>query len=261
MFGQEYELNLLDLRLEYLNEYVDYFVLVEATFTQTGIEKELYFEKNKNQFEKYLHKIIHIKLTDPVEKFYERDKRSWKNENYQRNQISQGLDLIGVFPDDVIIISDLDEIPNKQAIDFYIQQNVPGLANTVQDLFFYFLNLKSEITWNGSQFIRGRNYLEGMTPQDVRNLRKRKNKLKIHGGWHFSYTGGVNAVLTKINSLADGYHHKDYNDLESIQNLIDRQQFQQKNLNLHKIDIFKELYPETFRNRYFELLEKNLIKE
>jgi len=257
MFGQEYELNLLDLRLEYLDPIVDYFVLVEARFTQMGDQKDLFFEKNKTKFEKYSNKIVHVVVDDPIGS-------PWENENYQRNQILQGLKKLAISSDDVIIISDLDEIPNKNAIHYYIDNNIHGLANTAQDCYFYFLNFKSHLAWNGSQFIRGQQYIDGMPPQEVRNNRKKKGGImNTHGGWHFSYMGGSQAVITKINSMVEGYAHKNHSTEEDIINFMNAQTYKQSGiiLDLKKVNIFEIEFPDTFKNKYQELIDKGLIKD
>jgi hypothetical protein len=120
MFGLEYELDLLEIRLEYLDPIVDHFVLVEARFTQLGNKKELYFEKNKQRFSKYLHKIVHVIVDSPISTMY----GSWDNEHYQRNNIRVGLDRLDLNRNDIVMISDLDEIPNHEAIKFYHNNNV-----------------------------------------------------------------------------------------------------------------------------------------
>ncbi len=103
------ELDLLEIRLNELNEAVDYFVIVEATKTQTGITKPLYFNDNKERYISFHKKIIHIIVNDmPNIKL----NNSWVLENYQRNQIMRGL--TNCKNNDIIFISDLDEIPNKK---------------------------------------------------------------------------------------------------------------------------------------------------
>lgn len=261
MFGQEYELELLDLRLQYLNSVVDFFVLVESSFTHTGNQKELFFQNNKKRFENYSSKIIHIIIEKTVGK-------PWDNENYQRNQILEGLNQLNINNEDVIMISDLDEIPNKKFINYYIDNKLTSIANSSQDSYFYYLNWQSNQKWNGTQLTRGKHYLEGAVPQDIRNNRKNKKFiLDVHGGWHFSYTGGSQAILTKFNSTADGKTHRGHNDLESIEKLLQQQVYKQLNkgidlvLSLKKIDINSTEFPDTFLENFHLLVEKELIRE
>lgn len=129
------ELDLLELRLNELNEVVDYFVLVEATNTHTGKEKPLYYWENKDRFLPFSSKIIHVVVDDlPAEAsklrlFLDRiyhltlDKGSinlafkreaWNREMFQRNAILRGVLSVSPRDSDIVIISDVDEIPSKE---------------------------------------------------------------------------------------------------------------------------------------------------
>ena len=63
------ELDMLEIRLNVLNDYVDYFVIVESTETFSGVPKPLYYELNKNRFSEFHHKIIHHIVTDTPKSF------------------------------------------------------------------------------------------------------------------------------------------------------------------------------------------------
>ena len=127
-FYNEYEL--LELRLETLYSVVDYFVICELDVKQNGEKKTYYFEKEKDRFKKYSDKIIHLKESDaPTLKGKQIKKTSddtmdgdWSIENYQRNCIIHGL--MNCRPDDLIMISDLDEIPNPKIIENLWEQKV-----------------------------------------------------------------------------------------------------------------------------------------
>lgn len=130
------ELDLLEIRLNELNDVVDYFVLVESTKTHTGKEKPLYFEENKERFRLFSDKIIHVVVDDMptkvssawklLEKIYYisiQDKGSqkiagkreaWNREAWQRNAIIRGLLKSNPSEDDIVIVSDVDEIPSKE---------------------------------------------------------------------------------------------------------------------------------------------------
>ena len=103
------ETDLLEIRLNILNDYVDYFVIVESEETFTGIKKKLVFDiKN---YEKFKEKIIY----GVIKKFPQDFKSAWQNESFQRNYILHLLD--SATSEDFIIISDLDEIPNLENIN------------------------------------------------------------------------------------------------------------------------------------------------
>ena len=103
------EFELLKMRFEELNDSVDYFVLVECTETHRGDPKNLYFSDNKHLFEKYLPKIIHVVVNERHPEM-----GLWEREHFQRNCILRGLQ--GCDPSDIIMISDVDEIPRPAAI-------------------------------------------------------------------------------------------------------------------------------------------------
>ncbi|MBS0655963.1 MAG: hypothetical protein JSR46_09315, partial [Verrucomicrobia bacterium] len=103
------EIELLKMRLEELDSAVDYFVLVESIETQRGDLKPLYFNDNKHLFEKYLPKIIHIIVDERHPEM-----GLWEREGYQRECLKRGL--TGCDPYDIIILSDLDELPRTSSI-------------------------------------------------------------------------------------------------------------------------------------------------
>src|SRR5689334_5945992 len=106
------ELELLDIRLNILNEVVDKFVLVEATQTHQYKPKPLYYSDNKERFKAFHDKIIHLIVDELPPNPTNGPRNSWDMERFQRNCIARGLN--DCKPDDVIIISDLDEIPDPK---------------------------------------------------------------------------------------------------------------------------------------------------
>ena len=108
------ELDLLEIRLNVLNDVVDRFVLVEATKTHSGKDKPLYFNDNKERYKAFQHKVIHVIVDD-----YPPFVTAWTYENHQRNAILRGLTQAN--PDDAIMISDLDEIPRPDLVCTHAQ--------------------------------------------------------------------------------------------------------------------------------------------
>ena len=135
---------LLDLRLNLLNEYVDYFVIVEGNKTWQNNSKKLQFSLNKhNQFKD---KIIYI----PVEDMPGGD-NPYLRENFQRNAISRGL--VDANNEDIIIISDLDEIPNPSTFKHFKKKMKYAVFKQMH--FYYKLNLHSQINpyWYAVEFV------------------------------------------------------------------------------------------------------------
>lgn len=236
MFGLEYELDLLEIRLEYLSPIVDKFILVEAEFTQLGYEKPLFFDKNKNRFKKYLDKIIHIKLDKPIcvgRAAIENNKIfGWENENYQRNQIARAIDANA---NDLIILSDLDEIPSIESILYYINCGHVFPVSLEQEMFYYYLNTKVDYTWKGSQLVHC-SFYKNNTPQDLRAKRKKLPYIN-NGGWHFSYIGGASAVLNKINSVCETLAHVNYKNTDTIKNYMEANTVHFNNQKLKLVDV------------------------
>lgn len=109
------ELDVLEIRLNTLNAIVDKFILVEAPWTHTGKPKPLYFHENRQRFAAFLDKIVHIIASAPPISATATDRENaWIRENWQRNEIIRGLG--NAKPEDILIIADLDEIPDPKNI-------------------------------------------------------------------------------------------------------------------------------------------------
>ena len=125
---------ILDLRLNTLDQYVDKFVIVESKFNHSGREKNK-FNFDKNKFEKFSNKIEYLK----IDKFPS-NLSNWGRENFQRNYISNAF--LNFDTSDYVIISDVDEIPNLENINFNEIKNKIILFN--QKMFYYKFNLMLE---------------------------------------------------------------------------------------------------------------------
>ena len=215
---------LLNLRLNILNNYVDYFVIVEGNKTWQNNSKKLRFDINK--FNKFKKKIIYIPITNMPD-----GDNPWARENFQRNCISRGL--VNADEDDLIIISDLDEIPNMEQIGKFN----PNMRYAVfkQKHFYYKINLQSQKNpfWYGSK-ICVKKYLK--SPQWLRNLKFKKrpfwridkhrlNNILEFGGWHFCNLKSAEELLYKYKNLCET------NDPHVFKEKID-----EKYLNLNEIE-------------------------
>jgi beta-1,4-mannosyl-glycoprotein beta-1,4-N-acetylglucosaminyltransferase len=209
------ELDLLEIRLNTLAGVVDKFVLVEATETFSGNPKPLYFQDNMHRYEEFLKKIIYVPIED-----LPKTNNFWAREGSQRNSIALGL--IDAQPNDIILISDVDEIPRPESLQYIASS---GVTIFVQDYYMYYLNMRSpdEALWFlGTRAIHRRDFVDA---QDARNWgafrQPLKNKYCIyHGGWHFSYLGGPKAVQYKLESTSEsqlpGGIVSDYDNIDSI---------------------------------------------
>ena len=193
---------LLDLRLNILNDFVDFFVIVEGNKTWQNNPKEFRFELNN--FAKFKEKIIYIKVEDLPD-----GDNPYLRENFQRNCISRGINNSS--EDDLIMISDLDEIPNPQSISGF-NKNM-RYAVFKQKHFYYKMNFQSQINpfWYGSR-ICVKKFLK--SPQWLRNLKFKKrpfwriDKLRLNniiedGGWHFCNLKTPTELLYKYQNLCE----------------------------------------------------------
>jgi beta-1,4-mannosyl-glycoprotein beta-1,4-N-acetylglucosaminyltransferase len=194
------ELEVLEIRLDVMSDFVDYFVLVEDTHTHSAMPKELIFNENKHRFD--TSKIIHVIVEDSP-----RDSDAWVNENYQRNCIARGL--VNADPDDVIIISDVDEIPNPRVLCENLDElERSEVFSLKQKTFYYYVNCLQEQIWC-SPVVTKLKYIN--TPQETR--RRRWENLvgeDGEGGWHYGYIGGRDRIKQKIESFA----HQEFNNDE-----------------------------------------------
>jgi len=225
----------LDLRLNILYDLVDKFVVAEATKDHTGKDKKLNF--NIKNFSKFKDKIIYIIVDDmPVNiKSY---KKNWPvhhlRDQHQRNALSRGFK--DCEDDDVIMISDIDEIPNPQKIkEFKIAKKYACFMQLNFQSKINLLNI-TEKYWMGTKIIQKKNL---KSPQWLRNIKTAKPpfwkfykptqpQLIYEGGWHFSFLKEPEGIANKIRS----YSHSEYNKFE----FTDKQKIEERIKN--KIDIF-----------------------
>jgi len=206
------ELELLEIRLNELDDTVDKFVIVEATRMHSNKSKPLYFQENKHLYKNFSEKIIHI-IVDGYPDYED----AWTYENHQRNQIKRALGDCN--PDDVIIISDADEIPRPQAI---LEANkVPGIKVLEQTLFYYYLNMISvkKPTWlGGSRVLYAKDFIK--TASEIRYT---DGTVIPNGGWHFSYLGGSEKIKGKIEAFAhQEYNKPHYKDIHRLKKAIEK---------------------------------------
>jgi len=205
------EFDLLDYRLNILDKHVDYFILVESTHTFVGKEKPLLYNENKELFKKFNHKIIHIIVDDFPHKFpninFEKEEQ-WVNENFQRNCISRGLDKINLNDEDIITITDLDEIPNPKLLN-EIKENKVNIDTAIIEMDFYYYNLNSKMDhqWHYSKITSYKNYIKlGLSLEQIRQ--NMSFEVIKNAGWHLSYFMDENLIKNKIINFA----HQEYNN-------------------------------------------------
>jgi beta-1,4-mannosyl-glycoprotein beta-1,4-N-acetylglucosaminyltransferase len=219
------ELKILKFRLEYLYDHVDYFILVEGTLSHAGKPKELFYQNNKDQFEKYKNKIIHVIVSDM--KTVEEAPDAWVRENYQRNCIDKGIKELNLNDNDIIHISDADEIPDKKIlIHFrYNELNNNSRIQLLQDSYWYNLNCRGKKKWDSARIVNYHTYINvfNRISQDIRlKYLQTINTYHIEkGGWHFTWQGDIKFLINKLENFAHQEYNKDiYKNEETINDLI-----------------------------------------
>lgn len=199
-------LELLELRLMTLDRVVDRFVIVEMGRTHMNAPKPLHFDNNRHLFEKYLPKIIHI----AVESLPFKDERQMEVDN--RNLMAQGYAEAG--PDDYIIISDEDEIPNPDGILEGIAKGHQCFAMR-QRLFYYYVNCLAAQAWDGCMVYKKKLI---PSPQWIRDRRGQGETTILNGGWHYSFLGTPEMIMSKLSHFSEQQvNTPDVNNRENIE--------------------------------------------
>lgn len=225
------ELDLLDYRLNILNDVIDYFIIVESLYTFTGNKKELYYNSNKDKFINFNHKIINIITDMPyIQPTIDINKNEqWFNETYQRNCIKFGIDELNLDDNDIIIISDLDEIPDPNTLLLIKKNNIYfKFANLQQDLYYYNLNCKHNNKWEKSKILSYETYKKlkdnNILCDDIRLLDG--PSIVIKGGWHLSTFGNINFILNKIKNFShQELNNEKYTDQDYLKYCIENNIF------------------------------------
>ena len=199
MFYNEFDV--LELRLETLDKYVDRFVLVEAELNHVGTSKELFFQNNRDRYAKWLHKITHIIVTADESP---KDENPWSREKYQRECILRGVQDV---PDgSIIMVSDVDEIPDLRIIPY---EKLPHVLNSVHMWMFEysFDYLFTGEPWFGT-VITTAELFKRAGPNALRDGRWKFPCIQ-YAGWHLSSFGNAEHVCNKMHTFAhakDGHH-------------------------------------------------------
>lgn len=201
------ELDVLELRLEELNDYVDYFIIIESEKTHSGNKKTLHYQSNIDRYKKFENKIIYVVIEELPNKLPDHIKDvdlNWYRENFQRNQIKTALMQIDISDKDIILISDIDEIPDLSKVN--LQKFIPydDFITCNQRWFNWSFDWEfDDKFWPGTQVTRW-SYLKNTTPQNIRNQRYDESKITIKEawGWHLSWFGDDEIILNKLSSFA-----------------------------------------------------------
>ena len=220
------ELDLLELKLETLNNLVDYFVISESVYTHSGKLKPLYYSQNKDRFKKFEKKIIHQIVTDTPKDYINMERYAkgikdpfynlvidrveagdWWNhhiESYGRDTFEKESlirPLTKALECDIILLSDLDEIVRPESLEQIIDCfNEDEIYHFQHDMFYYYLNLQKDEPWRGTIAVSFKTFLQ----KSFCEMRTHKTgKFVSDGGWHFTYQNGADAIIKKLESFGE----------------------------------------------------------
>jgi len=249
------EFDVLDIRLHELDEVVDRFVLIEGTHTFSGRPKPLHFAENRHRAGAFSDRIIHI-VVDDLETLSD----PWEREHHQRNSILRGLTECS--PNDVVLISDVDEIPASEKIAQHADYE--GVTVFFPRLYYYFLNCQANTTYGGTCMLPYRLLNEhALSPQDVRlgHIGELPYQVEKDCGWHFSYCGSAKSIHEKIAA----YSHQEYNfpQYTNLRHILDcmaagRDLFNRSDINFQFVPL-NDSYPRyvlDHRSRFADLIHE-----
>ncbi|MBE5875476.1 MAG: glycosyltransferase [Lachnospiraceae bacterium] len=229
------ELDILKIRLHVMSPVVDKFVISEATETFSGMKKPLYYEENKELFAEFADKIIHVVVDDtPQGDTHDRD-------TFQKNAVTRGLKECT--DEDIIIFSDLDEIPNPEKIKEILNDfKEDKIYHFAQRLFYCYLNME-EVSgnllsyagefegverkkWIGSKMCSYKLLREqGLLLGELRFPERKEIGIRVEdGGWHFGYMGGHGEkdIRKRVKDKVVSAAHQEYNSKRVLSQVTDQ---------------------------------------
>jgi len=219
------ELDILEIRLNELYDIVDYFIIHESRKTHSGKEKELVYEKNKDRFKKFWPKIIYRVIEDTPDNFlnleknddfdelhnlvidrvnnaywFPKDVPSYGRDTFEKESLIRSLGYCQ--PQDIIILSDCDEIPRANAVKQIIEDYDDDEIFHLEEKFFWYSAdiQKTDEIWYGSIITSFKRFKENSFCE-MRTYKK--GNFINNAGWHLSYMNGIDAIKTKIESFGE----------------------------------------------------------
>ena len=213
------EEKILDFRLNYYKDVVDYFVIVEATKTFSGVDKPLYFESIKHKYS-HIENIIYVVVRDMPDHItitFDNTQQipqsvNWQREYYQRNYIKEALKQVpNISHEDWIVIADVDEFPNRDKLttvrlsnDYFSSPDKIGYTLEF-DMYYYNITSKLDNKWYKCKLLR----YHVVKTNDLNVVRDATYyPLLIEFGWHFSYFFSPEMIKNKIQAFS----HQEYNE-------------------------------------------------
>ncbi|CAM8985087.1 unnamed protein product [Rhodiola kirilowii] len=172
------EVEMLTIRWQEMSAYVDEFVLLESNSTFTGLPKPLIFESNKKKFEFVKSRLTYGKIGGRFRK----GENPFVEEAYQRVALDQLLRVAGIKDDDLLIMSDVDEIPSSHTINLlrWCDDIPPILHLQLRNYLYSFEFYQDDTSWRASihRYVKGKTRYAHYRQSDL---------LLADSGWHCSF--------------------------------------------------------------------------
>jgi len=196
------ELDILELRMNYMYDHVDKFVVAESSLTHSNLSKPLFLKNNLSRFERFKDKIIYLEVPPIMQT------DSWEGEFFQRNYLKTAL--LECEDNDLIIIADIDELVDIEQLQQTGKLDGPCLVET--PMYYYFINLKTGINWVRTlvtpyKYLRSFDIGDRLKYTNLDPVVLRSNDKPL--GWHLSYMFGwdTSLYISKLRSFS----HQEFN--------------------------------------------------
>ena len=245
------ELDLLELRLTECYDHVDYFVIAEANKTFVGNDKRFILEDNWDRYKAFHDKIIYIKVEDMPA-----GNDVWAREHHQRDALIRGI--TNAKDDDVIILTDCDEVLRPRTLDVLRHDNQHRLWICRHPMFYFkfnYLVVKPLSYWvnpmailkqdfNGFQNLR--NQMVGWAYNHSWDYNSGHVRTIQHSGWHFTYLGDTKNTETKLLNYSHTNDQKWVGTID-VEELISKKISWDTNLQYEHIAL-DDYFPKTVMN-------------
>ena len=230
------ELQMLRFRLEELRGVVDCFVLVEGRETFTKNPKSLHFRDNREEFDRLGLRIESLEIPNCI------DRSAWQTEAWQRNHIANALERLNPEPSDIVIISDVDEIPDPDTVSRIRDSGISAVHCLEQDMYYYNLECRLGEAWRKAKIMPFSALAPSGGPETVRMA---PAPVIQRGGWHLSYFGGPDFISNKIDSFShQEYNNERFNNREHIETRMreGKDIFGRSDVSIYRVPIVENCY-------------------
>jgi hypothetical protein len=199
------ELLILKLRLAEIGHIVDKIVVVEATTTYRNGSRPIVIPSARDVFGEHWHKVVHVVVDDMPS--YSDD--PWRREYHQRAALMRGL--AGASSDDIVLFSDLDEIPRPAVLDAFrwCDDKMPPIMAMQSRVFMHNVDRMKDRWWHAPVVFPVGLLDDALSPKMIRILgHHRRLPWWTNGAWHFTFFGSTASVKHKLSSFSDGVDDK-----------------------------------------------------